>query len=275
MRGGEAVSGRAARAAVIAVALALCAGCYRMTFKLSKAVPEGGAPREMWHHSLASGLWDLSGPVPVDELCPLGVAAVQTEESVANAFAQNITSGVLSAPALSVSPWPAVVGGYWLLGRHIQPWAPSTVRLTCAKGAVRSLKLVVLQLEPRGGVEPQTVALFTDALVGELRRGPGLTVMTAADVAAVLGHERQRQLLGCSDASCLAELGGALGADRIVHGSVGRVGGSLVVNLTSLDPKTGQAVGSVSQRLKGGGDEAFLDALPALTYELLTEPLAP
>lgn len=246
-----------------------------MTFRFGKTVPETGAPRERWHHSLASGLWDLSGPLQVDELCPQGVASVQVEESVANGLAQNLASAVaFAASGLVVHPGLAA-GGYWLIGRHLQPWSPATVRLSCARGVVRSLKLVVLQLEPRGGLEPQTVELFTDALVGELRRNPSLSVMTGADVAAVVGNERQRQLLGCSDTTCLAELGGALGADRIVHGSVGRVGGSLVVNLTSLDPGAGRAVASVSRRLKSGGDEAFLDALPSLAYELLAETLAP
>ncbi|HVE82511.1 MAG TPA: hypothetical protein VND93_06675, partial [Myxococcales bacterium] len=210
-----------------------------------------------------------------DELCPQGIASVQTEESVANGLVQNLTSAAaFTASGFVVHPLIAA-GGFWLVGRHLQPWSPSTVRLTCAKGPVKTIKLVVLRLEPRGGLEPQTVELFTDALVGELRRNPSVSVMTGADVAAVVGNERERQLLGCTDTTCLAELGGALGADRIIHGSVGRVGGSLLVNLTSLDPRSGKAVASVSERLKGGGDEAFLDALPALSYQLLAEPLAP
>jgi hypothetical protein len=264
--------GRGARAAA-AIALVVCSGCYRLTVKFSKAVAEAGAPREVQHHALASGLWDLSGPVEVEELCPQGVAAVETEESVANGLAQNLSSGIFSVPAFLVNPF-LIVGVYWVAGRHLQPWAPSTVRLTCAKGKVRSIKYVVLKLEAKGGVEPATVGLFSDALVGELRKNAGLSVMSGSDVEAVLGAERQQQLLGCTDTNCLTELAGALGADRVVHGSVGRVGESLVVNLTAVDPKSGRAVASVSERLKGGGDEAFLDALPSLVFQVLAESLA-
>ncbi|HYV43921.1 MAG TPA: DUF2380 domain-containing protein [Myxococcaceae bacterium] len=261
---------RAARA-VVAIGLVLGGGCYRMTFKFSKAVAEAGAPREVQHQSLASGLWDLSGPVMVEELCPQGAASVQVEESVANGLGQNLSSAIISVPAFLVNPL-LIVGVYWVAGRHAQPWAPSTVRLTCAKGKVRSIKYVVLRLEAKGGLEPATVGLFSDALVGELRKNPGLNVMTGSDVEAVLGAERQQQLLGCTDTNCLTELAGALGADRVVHGSVGRVGESLVVNLTAVDPKSGRAVASVSERLKGGGDEAFLDALPALVFRIVSEP---
>ena len=52
----------------------------------------------------------------------------------------------------------------------------------------------------------------------------GMRVVTSAEIAAMLGLERQRQLLGCSDAqaSCTAELASALGVDGIVTGIVGK-----------------------------------------------------
>jgi hypothetical protein len=70
----------------------------------------------------------------------------------------------------------------------------------------------------------------------------------------------------------MAEVGGALGADRVVHGSLGRVGESLVVNLSALDPRRGAAAASVTERLRGAGEEAFLDALPAVADTLLRDP---
>jgi hypothetical protein len=88
----------------------------------------------------------------------------------------------------------------------------------------------------------------------------------------MLGVEKTRQMLGCTDAGCYAELGGALGADRIVHGSIGRVGDSLVVNLSALDPRRGTTIASVSERLRGAREEAFLDVLPSVADMLLADP---
>jgi hypothetical protein len=133
---------------------------------------------------------------------------------------------------------------------------------------------VLLPLTPRGDVRKETVAVFDEALAGELRRRRGVSVVAESDVAALLGAEKQRQMLtGCSDSGCLAELGGALGADRVVHGSVGRVGNSLVITISSIDAPRSRTVGSVSERIKGAGDEAFLDALPAMVDKLLHEPV--
>jgi hypothetical protein len=133
------------------------------------------------------------------------------------------------------------------------------------------VKVAMMPLAALGGVSPETAQLLGDALAGELRRRPGVSVLTRSDVAALLGAERTRQMLGCTDSGCIAELGGALGADRIVHGSIGRVGESLVVNLSALDPRRAATAASVSERLRGGGEEAFLDVLPALADGLLAE----
>src|SRR5205823_914650 len=58
-------------------------------------------------------------------------------------------------------------------------------------------------------------------------------VTTAAQLSAVLGLERQRQLLGCTEesGSCVAELANALGADVVVQSTVARVGEGLRCNV--------------------------------------------
>jgi hypothetical protein len=245
------------RAAVLALAAALLPGCYTLRYERSSAVPEAGAPREVWHHGVLGGTFPASGPVKLAELCPAGVARVENQTTFANALGQLLTSfgalGILHAPV----------------------WEPTTVRVLCARPTSargRASRVLVLPLVPLGGVSKETAQLLGDALAGELRKRAGVSVLTQSDVAALLGVEKTRQMLGCAEGGCLAEIGGALGADRVVHGSLGRVGGSLVVNLSALDPKRATAAASVSERLRGAQDEAFLDALPGLADALLSEP---
>lgn len=249
------MTGRARAAG--AVALLALSGCYTIRYERRSASPEPGAPRETWQHGVLGGTVPGSRPVKLAEMCPGGVAVVENQTTVANAIGQVLTSfgalAFLRAPA----------------------WEPTTVRVTCARAAAaragRAAKLVVLPLSPLGGVADGTARLLGDALAGELRRRPGTSVLTQSDVAALLGLEKTRQMLGCSESGCMAEIGGALGADRVVHGSLGRVGESLVVNLSALDPKRGRAAASVSERLRGAGEEAFLDALPRIAEALLAE----
>ena len=252
---------RAAAVLAVAVAVVTLSGCYTIRYERRSALPEEGAPREVWHHGFLGGTFLGSAPVNLQKICPTGVAVVENQTTFVNWLGQVFTSfgglGVLWAPA----------------------WEPTTVSVTCARPAPargararRGLKVALLPLNALGGVSKETAQLLGDALAGELRRRPGVSVLTQSDVAALLGVERTRQMLGCADSGCMADLGGALGADRVIHGSIGRVGDSLVVNLSALDPAKARTAASVSERLRGAGEEAFLDVLPALVDELLSEP---
>jgi hypothetical protein len=240
-----------------AAALAL-AGCYTIRYERRSALPEPGAPRQVWHHGFLGGTLIGSAPVDLPSMCPTGVAVVESEVTFVNWLGSLVTTGGVLFPL-----WASI-------------WEPQTVSVTCARPVVakvtRRVKVALLPLSALGGVQRETAQLLAEALAGELRRRPGVSVLTQADVAALLGVEKTRQMLGCTDSGCIAELGGALGADRVVHGSIGRVGGSLVVNLSALDPRKGTTAASVSERLRGAGEEVFLDVLPALVDGLLAEP---
>jgi len=270
------MSRTAARAFAAFASVFLLSGCYTLRFHHGKQKPEDAPPHEHWHHALFDGLLEVGGPVKVDDFCPNGVYSVENELTFINGAVQEVTAAaavpVIDAgirAALKNSSVLEVAAAQYILGRRFNVWTPTTVRIRCAKGPERMLKFAVVRLIPRSGVESGLVDVYTDALVAELRRRPGITVLGDADMSALLGFERKKQLLGCTDESCLTEIAGALGVDRLVSGSVGRVGNSLVVYLALLDPATTRPVASVQQRLTRG-DESFLDAVPGLIMQLLT-----
>src|SRR4051812_18069464 len=57
---------------------------------------------------------------------------------------------------------------------------------------------------------------IAETLATELGREKRFKIVTRSEIESVLGLEKLKDSLGCSDASCLAEVGGALGVDRIV-----------------------------------------------------------
>jgi len=79
------------------------------------------------------------------------------------------------------------------------PWLLSL--LVLAAGVDRP-KLVVLDLEAGGGLEPSLVAPFTDMVTTEAQRAAYFDVVSSCDIRALLGVERQRALWGCSAAGC-------------------------------------------------------------------------
>jgi hypothetical protein len=101
---------------------------------------------------------------------------------------------------------------------------------------------------------------YFDQLVQELTLA-GLEVISPRDIQAVLGIERQRQLMGCSgeQTQCLVELANALGTSGVLQGSIGRFGSDYRLNLKVISASEGKALAVFSA--DASGDRDVLDAL--------------
>src|SRR5688500_12106365 len=69
-------------------------------------------------------------------------------------------------------------------------------------------KLIVLDLAAAGGVEPSVAGALSETVANETQARGFFQVLSSREVATLIGLERQRELLGCSDDSsaCLTEL---------------------------------------------------------------------
>ncbi len=99
------------------------------------------------------------------------------------------------------------------------------------------------------GLSSEFAAPLTDHLAKSFI---GVRVVTPTDIAALVGLERQKQLMGCSDdaAACMAELGDALGVQGLLVGEVIQLGQSIQINLRIVDPGTGQKLATASARVR-------------------------
>jgi hypothetical protein len=109
-------------------------------------------------------------------------------------------------------------------------------------------------------VDPKVASFFSDHFAGALVRR-GLMVLTPAEINAMIGLERSKQLAGCTEeaSSCVAELSNALGVDGLVVGTVAKFGTTLQANIKVFAASSGASVKAVS--VKATGEEAFLEAL--------------
>jgi hypothetical protein len=125
------------------------------------------------------------------------------------------------------------------------------------------------------GVEAQKATFLNELLADELTRaGLGrLVVVTPAQVSALLGLERQKQLLGCGEGSCATELADALGSTGLVLGQVARLGDRYSATVQLLDAHDGRRLASVSgEQLAQGELPAFLRRVAAELVEALLPP---
>lgn len=128
----------------------------------------------------------------------------------------------------------------------------------------------IFQLEPEFGVEPGVAKLLTDSLTQVLRTSGAFSrVVSSREIEALVGLERQKQLMACPSDGCVAELAGALGVDFLVVGNIGKLGASFLINIKLLVVRTGAVASSVANRIKGENEEALLDGLHPAALQLL------
>jgi hypothetical protein len=139
--------------------------------------------------------------------------------------------------------------------------------LTAQAKPARKPKLMMLDLPPDEAFKPNEQKAFNDFEAGALR-DQGFDVITSADVAAVLGVEKQKELLGCGESSCLTELGGAMGADYIVRGNLASVGPRVALTMTMVDSH-GHAINEVRSSKIGSSAPEVLDAIERLVPDLV------
>ena len=171
----------------------------------------------------------------------------------------------------------------WLLSLAViaATEAPSSAAPSSAEApSPTTTRVVALPLVDDGaGAELTNTASSLVAV--SLSRIPGLSVLSGDDVRAAADLDAQKQMLGCAETSCLAEIAAALGADRMVHGRVGRLGTTVVVTLSMFDAKASNALGrevvqsndvstlpaeidDAVRRLTGGPAAAVEDAGPGM-----------
>jgi hypothetical protein len=132
-------------------------------------------------------------------------------------------------------------------------------------------KIAVLRLEA-SGVAPELAESASALVPTEVRRlRPQSRVFSSEDVRALLTHQKDRLVLGCgADAACMAELGGALGADEIVAGRLGRLGETYVLELRRVEVARARSLGSVTRTVRRA--DAIASAVVALVGELFAAP---
>lgn len=123
-------------------------------------------------------------------------------------------------------------------------------------------------------VDPSLGGYAEDRLAAKLA-ARGFQVSTPADLEAVLGLERQRQLLGCSDGddtSCLAEISAAFGVPFVATGRLTRLGERLELDVRGIRQKDGVVAASANH---GTDDEARLGDIIEQAAKSLAAQLLP
>ncbi len=128
-------------------------------------------------------------------------------------------------------------------------------------GAAEKPRVVVLDVTSFDATTARRASELAELALTELSRSGRLEVIGTSDVTTMLGLERQKTLLGCTqERSCMAEIGAALGAPYLVAGSVGSSGALLRVDLKLIEVSSSKVIAREGQVIENERDWYTLTA---------------
>ncbi len=141
--------------------------------------------------------------------------------------------------------------------------------------AAEKPRVVVLGVVTHDKALEGVAAQVSEQIMTELTETQRVEVLGSSDLQSMLGFERQKELLGCSEKSqsCIAELGAALGAPWLVAGAVAKAGKAMRVDLKLIHVADNKVVYRSGKAFKE--ESEVFDAVSSLSRGLLGALKAP
>lgn len=115
------------------------------------------------------------------------------------------------------------------------------------------LSVAITDIKISSQMPRELSATFSTAIAEELEKTAAFKTISSQEIIQMLDHEGQKQLLACSsDVSCLTDIGGALGTDYLLTGSVLQVDEAYLIQLQLIDIANAKVANRVSREFKGG-----------------------
>ncbi len=177
---------------------------------------------------------------------------------------RDYTSGMLTGHVVEASAYRCK-GGATAVTTHATPETPSGPPITEVRLS-EPASILVLDFRMLDG--EQRIGRILASMIGaELQKVDKLSVIGSSDIEAALDVEKRKDILGCDETSCLAEIAGAMGTRLVLHGTVGSIGSTFAVNASVYDSRLGESRARVS-RTVDRDEDALVRLVPDISAEL-------
>jgi hypothetical protein len=139
----------------------------------------------------------------------------------------------------------------------LSPLAPG---VAWAQKAGKRTSVAILDLEPKGVPESEVSAL-SDRLRTELFMTDAFDVMERGKMQEILKEQGFQQSGACNSDACAVEVGQLIGVEKMIAGSLGKVGRTYSVNLRMINVRTGRMERSVTKDYEGDIDKLLTQVM--------------
>jgi uncharacterized protein (TIGR02145 family) len=134
---------------------------------------------------------------------------------------------------------------------------------------VSKVPLVAIMQLTGNGVDEATSASVTEALSDELMKTGRVRVMERSQMEKILKEQGFQQSGACDGSGCAVEVGKLLSINRMVVGTLGKLGSAWTFSVRGVDVQTGEILGSARRQQKGEIEDVVPVVMPGLADELV------
>lgn len=161
------------------------------------------------------------------------------------------------------------------------PWgAVLTLVLSTTVANAAESKVAVLPTQFEESARGMVPKLFDDYVLTAVQNTSQAEVIGQDDINALIGFDQQKSLLGCDDMSCMADIGGALGVDKLIVIKIARLEQDWIATAKLINIREARVEQRASEFVRGDV-KALLTGVPGIVGKLfgsapaaMAEPVA-
>lgn len=123
-------------------------------------------------------------------------------------------------------------------------------------------------MEITGTVSKSEAGIFTDKALNLFANSGKYKVIERSMMSEIL-KEQEFQQTGCTSSDCAVQVGQILGVEKIVFGSVGKLGSMYSISLRLINVATGEVIKTASHDLKGSIEDVLVEGIENVVDQLL------
>jgi hypothetical protein len=140
--------------------------------------------------------------------------------------------------------------------------------LLCVFAACAQTSMVAVNDFRGEGVAASSARIISDRIRSELVNSGLFRIIERSEMDNILKEQGFQQSGACDDQKCLIEVGQLLGVDRIIAGTVGRLGDLFTISMRMIDVGSGEIVATVNEDCRCSVEELVSKSAPAIVRKL-------
>jgi hypothetical protein len=117
------------------------------------------------------------------------------------------------------------------------------------------------------GVSESEASTLTDRLRDDMFSTKKFKIVEREKVDNILAEQGFQQT-GCTSDKCLIQVGKLIAVNRIIGGSIGKIGQTFSVSVRMIDVESGQIIKIVNENYSGKIDNLLTEVIPKIVYKI-------